>query len=48
MWKNVKQEVIMCICIDVNRYINKQKHKHVPKNIQNDGGGGWGGGRGAF
>ena len=38
MSKNVKQEVIMCICIDVNRYINKQKHKNVLKNIQNDGG----------
>ena len=43
----MKQEVIMYICIDVNRYIDKQKHKHVLKNIQNDGGrrvGGEGGG----
>ena len=46
MCKNMKQEVAMCICIDVNRYINKQKHKNVLKNIQNDGGGRVGGGGG--
>ena len=45
--KNMKQEMTMCICIDVNRYINKQKHKNVIKNIQNAGGG-EGGGGGAF
>ena len=36
------------ICIDVNRHINKQKHKNVIKNIQNAGGGGWGGVGGVF
>ena len=48
MCKTMKQEVTMCICIDVTRYINKQKHKNVIKNIQNAGGGGGEGGGGAF